>query len=315
LYTDLDENYRKTLTAHIEKYSKGNEDGPSFSIEFLYVEQYVKDFEFYKNKTSGTPTFYKMLLPYILPEEYKTSLMLDCDTIAQRDVAEFFETNLDGYLLGAVLDDVTFQRVYPGLYKTVRTEPGDKIDGVMTLKKPEDYINGGMLLFNAAAFRETFTIEDLFRNAHKVAVVEQDVLNMLCEGKIFIMHPKFNFQVLERWNDWVAPAVPEKYAREYNEARAAPVVVHLMQKPWNEIYNTYWGAYFFGYASRSPFFETILERMRKRDLLCCFSAVDANKNLKLFFKQKQYRQLLKCGSCAVLKGLHSIGRKLFAVKG
>jgi lipopolysaccharide biosynthesis glycosyltransferase len=302
------------LAAHVEKSNNGT-GGLSFSIEFLNVEQYVKNFEFYKNPVPLLPSFYKLLLPYLLPKEYETILLLDCDMIVQKDIAEIFETNLDGYLLGAALDTV-FQRIYPGLYKTVRTEPGDKIYEISQMKKPENYINSGMLLFNSAAFRAAFTIEDLFRNAHKSTLPEQDVLNILCEGKILIMHPRYNFQIFERWGDRPSAAVvTEKHAREYNEAREAPVVIHFLQKPWNDIYNTYYGVYFFGYASRTPFFETILERMRKRDLLCCISGLDASKNLLLLFKQKKYRQLLKCGSCAMLRGFYSIGKKLFAVKG
>jgi hypothetical protein len=94
---------------------------------------------------------------------------------------------------------------------------------------------------------------------------------------------------------------------EYYEALKDPVIVHLMSKPWGQIYNSYFGAYFFGYASRTPFFEFILQRMRDKDLICrCVGEGAIKDNIKRLFKNKQphkaLRVLLKCASCLMLRG-------------
>jgi hypothetical protein len=65
--------------------------------------------------------------------------------------------------------------------------------------------------------------------------------------------------------------LPEHLKKEYNEAREKPYIIHY--KPWNcENYIEYF-EFFWKYATRTPFIETIIKYMKTKELI-------SNKSLK-----------------------------------
>ena len=53
-------------------------------------------------------TYYRLLLPSLLPETIKQILYLDCDVIVLKDVAELYEINMDNYGVAAVKDNIFY---------------------------------------------------------------------------------------------------------------------------------------------------------------------------------------------------------------
>ena len=136
-------------------------------------------------------TYFRLLLPELLPD-YDKILYLDSDMIVCADVAELYETDVEGYLLAACRDADT-----AGLYNGYEPQKKQYTDEVLKLKKPYDYFQAGTILFNLAAFRRTYTGEQMMRLAasYQWELLDQDVLNMLAEGKVRFVDMAWNVLV------------------------------------------------------------------------------------------------------------------------
>lgn len=124
-------------------------------------------------------TLYRLLIPDLLTE-YDKVLYMDCDVIVRNNLGELFRTvDLgDNYLAGVFEAPVDFQ--------------------IEHLKKigcdPYSYINAGIIIMNLAMLRaDNMTkkfIELLSHNQYEFP--DQDVLNLLCYGKIVPLKPYYN---------------------------------------------------------------------------------------------------------------------------
>ena len=120
----------------------------------------------------NTPYSYMELLRcalgFILKDE-KMVLWLDIDTIVDDDISDLFETNMEGfYYAGAV-------------------EP-NKSQGIFL------YINTGVVLCNLVELRESLKEAEMigFLNVYAYDFPGQDVLNLLCQGRIRQMSSEYN---------------------------------------------------------------------------------------------------------------------------
>ena len=141
--------------------------------ENVYVAN-VSQQQFFHPGTAnfGSPYSYMDLLrcalSFILKDE-KVVLWLDIDTIITEDISDLFETDMTGfYYAGAI-------------------EPG-KCKGIFT------YINTGVCLTNLELLREfgKEAEEIAFLNNYKFAWPGQDVINLLCQGRIRQISSEYN---------------------------------------------------------------------------------------------------------------------------
>lgn len=161
--------------------------------------------------------YYVFFLPDILPVGIKKFLYLDPDMIVTGDIQDLWRMDLGSYLLAAV-------PVYPPCFH-------EKI-----VVKGEDYFNGGVLLINAAQWRNERVTETALRAVGELETyisrgVNQDVLNVIARGRWR--------KIPLRWNK-----CPEFYLKrgldlydkeEVVQARELPGVVHFTGpvKPWH----------------------------------------------------------------------------------
>lgn len=154
--------------------------------------------------------FYRLFIPDLFPE-YDKVVYIDSDTVLNDDIAKLYDHDLGNNLLGACTDS-SIQFVE----KMLRY-----IKEVLTLD-PKEYINSGMLVMNAKAFREENFVDKFFsllgRYHFDCIAPDQDYLNEICSGRSKYLDG--------RWD-----AMPN----ENTAALENPGLIHynLFFKPWH----------------------------------------------------------------------------------
>ena len=154
--------------------------------------------------------WFRVKLPDLCPDLDRI-LYLDCDTVVNGDLSELWETNLEGCFLGAVEDvwDVPKHIKRLGLVQPA-------------------YFNSGVILFNCKYCRENKFYE-LVKNyatstEKKIKFCDQDVLNVVTDGKKVLLNPKYNY--LNTWWRNFYYEYEGKTEKEYLKAADNPVIIH-----------------------------------------------------------------------------------------
>ena len=181
--------------------------------------------------------YYRIFLPEMFPQ-YDRALYLDSDIIVLADVANLFNTNLEGNPIAACLDMSTFGNpLFARYFK-------DAI-GITT----KQYFNSGVLVMNFDQLRKEEFCEHFlyllnFYDFDTVAP-DQDYLNAMLKDRVTYLDMK--------WNTMPTAEADEK----------SPYIVHynLFFKPWHYD-NTKYGEYFWEYAEKSSFIRPINREKR-----------------------------------------------------
>ena len=113
-------------------------------------------------------TLMRNVLSKILPDEDRV-LYLDVDTIVDGDISDLFSMNMDGFCYAGV------------------KEPG-KCRDIFT------YVNAGVLVCNLKYIRELGRDDEMIEllNRHKFQWPDQEVLNLICQGRIKPIGSEYN---------------------------------------------------------------------------------------------------------------------------
>ena len=224
----------------------------------VLIDQYI----FYIRGHFSKETYYRLVLPELLPN-YDKVLYLDSDMIAMDDVAKIYDENIDGYLLAACHDADT-----AGLYNGYEKDKKEYTDKVLKLKEPYQYFQAGVLLLNLEEFRKRYTTKQIldFAVSEKWQLLDQDILNKLCEGAVKYIDMSWNVMVDfagVRINQIIALA-PRWLNEMYQEARQDPKIIHYAgpQKPWLDPEMDF-GMQFWECARGTAYYEIMLGRMNR----------------------------------------------------
>ena len=146
------------------------------------------DVDFSTGLISSSAAFYRLLLPYLVPDDIDRILYLDCDMIVNGGIEELFEIDFQGKLLAVTPDAFCF-----GGVENINTRIG--------LPKDHKYFNSGMLMMNLKAIKNTYSLSDVFSCAKSIQdnmkYVDQDILNVLYQDKVkYVSMLKYNLQVV-----------------------------------------------------------------------------------------------------------------------
>ncbi|GHU86884.1 hypothetical protein FACS189476_01150 [Spirochaetia bacterium] len=255
LHKEIDEKNQNRLKRICQKYSV------NASIRFYNMHKKVAWINFYiSNPAYSKEAYYRLLLPWIL-KNYKKVLVFDSDIIAKGDVAELFKEDISHFLIAGVIDIV-----YLGIMNTSQYYK-DIAEKEMKLHNPYNYINTGVLVLNLEGIRQEFTDSDVinFATTHKFSTQEQDVINVLFEGKIKFINLRWNYYVTTYdWIDDLIKNAPKKMRLSYETCKS-PILVHWANifKPW-KYPDVELGYEFWETARRTEFYETIISRMGVR---------------------------------------------------
>lgn len=227
----------------------------NFEIRFLNVSSFIDEDKFFiGGKDDFTvDTYLRLLIPYVLSDEYKKVLYLDGDMVARTDVSVLYDEDITDYFLASTRD--TF-----GLSVYLQMSSRKKYrDNVLKLTNPLDYFCAGVLLLNLKMFRDNYTMDELldFAASRKWRQHDQDVLNVICNGgKAKILDE--SWQVLRPYK---TELLPQNIFESYKKAYLSPKIIHYggIKKPWKEKTELNFEA-FWDYALKTPFSRLIVLR-------------------------------------------------------
>ena len=117
-------------------------------------------------------TYYRYAIADLLPEVCKI-LYLDADIAVNKDISELYDTDISDYYLAGVED--LFLKL-----ENYRTKVGLSTDDL--------YINAGVLLMNLQKLRQDSMCQKFIKATENlwggIEYQDQDVINILCKGKI-----------------------------------------------------------------------------------------------------------------------------------
>lgn len=243
-YTEMDKMHRQRL-AFMER--------KNVQISFVDLTEKMHGIRRESSNHLSIETVYRLFIPEIL-QQYDKVLYLDCDLVVHSDIAELYKTDIDGYTLGAA----------PDAYTEVAIEHIEKV-----LKIPyESAFNAGVLLINTKKFIQDKVKEKCFdllnkdwnREKRQYIYMDQDVLNIVCNGKVRFFSMEWDFQ----WGCMKFATLEPigAFAEEYKQAQENYKIIHFSggEKPWE--YPELCGAWvYWQYARQSIFYEELLRRI------------------------------------------------------
>ncbi len=209
------------------------------SIAFYHVD--VTKFPCFPNATTKTvisqATYYRLMLPEILPETVHKVLYLDGDIIVRHSLLPLWNKDLMGFAVGAVTDSL-----------------GEDLEFYHRLNYPSQlgYFNAGVLLVNLEYWRKHDIVRVFMNYMQEHADIlkfhDQDVLNALFCDKKVVLPIKYNFT---SGYLWISSQYDfGRYEKELHEALKDPVIVHFTaDKPW----------VYYGRQPKHPFTSTFFK--------------------------------------------------------
>ncbi len=211
---------------------------------------------------------YRLVIPDVLPQ-YEKIIYLDSDIVVNDDVAKLFNINIGENIIGAVKGFYICEEEH-FMYKHI-TE-------VLKIDK-EAFFNAGILILNNVAFRENNVKEkcfELLSNRTDLIFMDQCALNIVCEGKVYFVPERWNYEwlVLFSAND-VDAVVMEN-----------PAIIHYdgIEKPWNYP-NMILSEIFWKYARQTIFYEEIIKNLQikaTQEVYDTFCLVEKVKNIAVY---------------------------------
>ncbi len=224
-----------------------NMSQPGVTIRCLDVSRYVDRDKFYVHSYFSIATYYRMFAPEIL-SQYDKILYLDCDLVVLSDVGALYDTEIGDNYLAAVHDRGLVDVPDKYLLDYVR----DLGNGLI----PEDYFNAGVLVMNLKQFREESVGQkcmEYMAQHPKLKWQDQDVLNVICHGRVVYLP--------EKWNK-------KQYYYNYDMLdsgeRPEACILHYVggNKPWNSECSSASFPFYLA-ALLTPYREELLLRFEK----------------------------------------------------
>lgn len=249
LQSDITQENKERLQEMVEQY-------PNVSLRFFDAAQLLTNYELKANAHISVETYYRFLIQDVLPE-YDKILYIDCDLIVNADVAELYETDVNGYMLAAVRD-----ADFLGQINGANPETKKYCETEFKMKNPYNYFQAGVLLLNTKEMRNAYSLDQWLTFAsHPYKYNDQDVLNLYCEGHVKYLDMAWNLITdcdHTRINHVIVYA-PASIMEEYQKAHANPKMIHYagFMKPWHRPTEDY-AQKFWAALKRTPYYEELL---------------------------------------------------------
>lgn len=239
-------------------------------VSFVDVGESFKESEGLAEGHITTATYFRLAIPALFPQFDKV-IYADIDMIFQQDLSELYQSSLPHEeLVAAVLDLAIDDKYY--FMSELPTRIG---------KSEKDYFNAGFLVMNLEQMRKADVQEELTRHAKiKYDMNDQDVLNIVCNGKVQMLPSVYNFQP-EHFANFIWGKDKSEISFDGLFKRAT---LHYTgaYKPWNSLEcvagDTWWH-----YYKMSPFYDDMVYFRRQYD------QIESHKN---DFRSKTNKQLL-----------------------
>ncbi len=248
------------------------ENNKKCKISFADVGETFKESEGLATGHLTTATYYRLAIPTLFPHFDKV-IYADIDMIFQQDLSELYQNSLqDGEWIAAARDLSIDDKFY------FKSDLPHKVG-----KSEKDYFNAGFLVMNLKLLREKNVVEEFNRHAKiKYDQNDQDVLNVVCNGRVQILPSMYNFQLSHFGNYmWGRESTDIQFGELFKYATLHYTGKH---KPWNSLecvaYDTWWH-----YYKMSPFYDDMVYFRRQYDQIeACCNDYHYKTNLQLFIR-------------------------------
>jgi lipopolysaccharide biosynthesis glycosyltransferase len=191
-------------------------------------------------------TYARLLISSILPENVTRVLYLDADLLVLDDLAPICNLDLDGAVLGAIVDDRLDKYIKMG-NTSLHGGP---------LPSVRAYFNAGVLLIDLAKWRSERIDERAMQYLERCpnsVYSDQDALNFACDGLWKKVDPRWNYYQIDLngpiWD---------------LSAEQCPGIIHFQGglKPWDPKSLNFNAEFYDDFRSRTLFATTRWERLR-----------------------------------------------------
>ena len=274
------------LCTEIEKYTQNQFkqlNRKNVSVRFIDMADLMAKYKdiWYTHWHYTEAMYYRFFIPEIF-SDYDKIVYLDCDIIANCDIAELYDIDMEGNGLAAAV----------GL---ARQHEDDKhtayIENTLKITK-ENYFNSGVLVFDVQQNREINFFEkciETLKELKEPLFPDQDVLNIIFKDNTKYINFEYNFT----WNmvhfyKNSEEKLSKNFRQDYINACENPKIIHFAggNKPWKQPYLSY-SDYFWKYARKTPFYEEIIYKN-------CKSNLNKNSIYNVVYRRRIYLQYLKC---------------------
>lgn len=272
LSADLTEDQAETVRELVEL--KGGE----FHFIRIDIEQFPKELP--SNEWITVETYFRLLLPELLPEDMERILYLDADLVVLKSLNELYETDFEGRSFVACKDGTAVAKEHAA---------GAELFEELRKREEFSYFNAGVLLFNLEKLRRTcnfdYFMEQALLRKDQLLFHDQDLLNLLFAGDV-------KYADAETYNLAARTAFNIGYSVSWVREHTA-VVHYAGPKPWRHKEVRYaLERFWWEYAGKTPFYTELLEEM-------VMPEIDAGYMDQLFRQLKQENDELKkiVGQC------------------
>mgnify|MGYP002626985079 CR=1 FL=1 len=300
LTTDLKDDYKKMIRSVLEKFPQ-----VQASVDFISLAKELNKMGdlFHLRDYYSKETYYRFFIPNLFPK-YNKAIYVDCDMIFLRDIAELYETDIEGYLLAAAPEEVMQESPQPGLY----------VEKALGIDRNR-YFSAGLMVMNTAEFRRQKIAErfvDLLQRFTFRVTQDEDYLNVLCKDKFVMLDLGWNKSAFK--ND------------KFDDADLKLVHYKINWKPWH-YENIDYENYFWDYARKAGLYDMLIymrdtytDGEKKRDQqqfdrlmeMCLVDAQDPDNYHNTMQRMKKrtsvYRAFAWLGKIVRVKKLVNLGR-------
>lgn len=252
----------------ISEYDRGSllllvRNNLNFHLSFINIGKYAQVFStLFVSGHIPHAAYWRFALPEIL-EHVDKLIYLDTDVVVIDDIAKLYDEN---FAKGEVLAGSPGIGVSAELPMTKPSREVLKRYGYVNFKR---YINTGVLLINMREFRSEMLFQKFIETAsgENFPMHDQDVINLVLMDRIKMLDWKWNFAILERFDDYPTWLVEDIKTRI---AILDISIVHYVGcgKPWI-CFDRPLADLWFMYAERTPFYAGMKIRPRRNDNIIC----------------------------------------------
>lgn len=194
-------------------------------------------------------TYYRLFIASLLPTTIDKALYLDCDIVVRGALDELFNTELDGFSMGAVFQDDKLLL------------QGDEFSR-LGLKESDGYFNAGVLLINLRYWRENDVehklLDFITEHTDRIKFHDQDTLNAVLASSVKTLDCKWNTLTIfltEAIFSFTAPRCIAYREQILSGTGKNPIVVHFVSrpKPWEWSCSHPFKKDYYFYLDRTPF--------------------------------------------------------------
>lgn len=248
-YSTLTDNQKEKLYLLAKTYNQ--------TVELIHVdEHYFKDAPILR---WSKETYYRLLIHELLTEKVKKILYLDCDIIINKNIRDLYNIDLKDKYIAALPEKQSFS------YRER-----------LKLNQDGQYFQAGVILFDLVKTKNILNYNNALLTIDNIGqdmlAVDQDVMNVMFDGKIYSLDKKYNNTEITNFNNSIVNRLFNKINTK--ELSDTCVLHYATGKPWNNLYSGSCEEFWYFYLNKSPYnylYKTKYNKLKYKILRTSFT--------------------------------------------